>query len=839
MAEYKLRHLRIDRFKSEQTYSRPSQDFSGISSGRNRDAHGPKLTHELAAAFAAAHQLLTARDPQLQTGSAGVYLKVEGESDRSLPDLNWPSQDIRLGALRVDQSGAQIGVLFVPESAEEFLKAKVAEYTSESTSKNKPRHEDKFAPLESIAPATLESLWTDRRPLIANPNERFWWECWCGRLRTNNLLTAARRLDLRVSERRLHFPESDVIPIFASTNEMGRLLQNTDAIDELRQATDTPSFFTTTVRREQNEWVDDLLDRIRAPRSDSPVVCILDGGVASAHPLLATALNAADCLSLDPRWGVTDHDPGGHGTNMAGSVLYGDLTHPLVDQRTVALQFRLESVKFLPPPGFVATDPMSYGAITQTAIATAEVANPDRQRVYCMAVTNEDVSGERPSSWSAAIDQCCAGTMFGDEPNEEGDLPRRLVFVSAGNIPDHSNPDDIADIEEFPIEDPAQAWNSVCVGGFTDKSQIAEEDDLPGWTALAAAGDLSPYSRVSVDWSHSRTAMKPEIVFEAGNRAISPDAHELVAGVDSLSLLTTAREFLNQPLVTFWATSSATAQAAGMAADIMAELPDLWPETVRALMTHSAEWTPAMRERLDGCHGKKADCILLARHFGYGVPRLDRALASAQNDLALVSQAQIKPYRRERKLNDAGQSYLADPTFDEAHFYSLPWPRRALEALGNVEVRLKITLSYFIEPSPSQAAPVTPSLYQSYGLRFDMKRKEETESVFHKRINRLERGNEKLAPADPDTGWLFGSKSIVAGSLHCDVWEGPAVNLAARNAIAIYPVGGWWRYRAHLGRYDSIARYSLVISISAGEGADLYTEISQQIAVRVETTIPT
>jgi hypothetical protein len=105
------------------------------------------------------------------------------------------------------------------------------------------------------------------------------------------------------------------------------------------------------------------------------------------------------------------------------------------------------------------------------------------------------------------------------------------------------------------------------------------------------SGSLSPYSRVSTDWIHGRTPIKPEVVFEAGNRALSPAGNELLSGVASLSLLTTARDFLTEPLTTIWATSPATAQAAAMAATLKAHDRTWWPETIRALMIHSAEWT--------------------------------------------------------------------------------------------------------------------------------------------------------------------------------------------------------------------------------------------------------
>lgn len=47
-----------------------------------------------------------------------------------------------------------------------------------------------------------------------------------------------------------------------------------------------------------------------------------------------------------------------------------------------------------------------------------------------------------------------------------------------------------------------------------------------------------------------------------------------------LSLLTTSKDYLIRPFSTIWATSAATAQAAGMAAQIFAEYPGIWPETV-------------------------------------------------------------------------------------------------------------------------------------------------------------------------------------------------------------------------------------------------------------------
>ena len=117
-----------------------------------------------------------------------------------------------------------------------------------------------------------------------------------------------------------------------------------------------------------------------------------------------------------------------------------------------------------------------------------------------------------------------------------------------------------------------------------------------------------------------------------------------------------------------------------------------------------------------------------------------------------------------------------------------------------------------------------------------MKRLGETEAQFSSRLNELARNEEKTAlPPEDDPDWLFGSKSVAAGSLHCDIWRGSAASLALRDLIAVVPVGGWWKDRVKEKRYDSKIRYSLIVSITSPDReALLYSEVQQKIA----TTVP-
>jgi hypothetical protein len=82
--------------------------------------------------------------------------------------------------------------------------------------------------------------------------------------------------------------------------------------------------------------------------------------------------------------------------------------------------------------------------------------------------------------------------------------------------------------------------------------------------------------------------------------------------------------------------------------------------------------------------------------------------------------------------------------------------------------------------------------------------------------------------------WLLGNKIRDKGSIHKDIWQGTAANLATRNKIAVHPVGGWWKSREKIGRYGNSIRYSLVVTIeSPDEEIDIYTPVLNQIMIEV------
>jgi Subtilase family. len=218
-------------------------------------------------------------------------------------------------------------------------------------------------------------------------------------------------------------------------------------------------------------------------------------------------------------------------------------------------------VKILPPKS--ANPYELYGAITEQAIALAEIANPNMKRILCMAVTSQEYNtlDGSPTSWSASIDNI---TSAADEESE-----KRLFFISAGNVcPDELNVGYPNSNTLHSIESPGQAWNAITVGAYS-QSIVISDSSYKDYSAVADAGELSPYSSTSETWS-SKWPIKPEILLDGGN--MGTNGSDFTECAD-LSLLTTNYRPLLKQFSTIWGTSSATAQAAWMGAQLFSRIP--------------------------------------------------------------------------------------------------------------------------------------------------------------------------------------------------------------------------------------------------------------------------
>ncbi len=208
-----------------------------------------------------------------------------------------------------------------------------------------------------------------------------------------------------------------------------------------------------------------------------------------------------------------------------------------------------------------------------------------------------------------------------------------------------------------------------------------------------------------------------------------------------------------------------------------------------------------------------------------------RARRSASNALTLVIQDTITPYKN-------GARDGADPVYNEMKLFELPWPVEELRKLGSVTVTLRVALSTFIEPNPSEAARGSKYRYASHNLRFKLNRPNEGMKQFISRISKtVDAPNPQQL--DEDDGWSFGRNRRDVGALQIDEMQCKASDLARRNILAVHPVAGWWKSKSIPAPDKLTARFALIVEIDAEHtSADIYSETITAIkAANIKTEI--
>ncbi len=827
-----LSHLRLENTAHTLPYTSTQRDGGDFRlPPRDRVPHAQRLITELQRART---QVDAARQQQAAVNEEinGYPFAIRSETGFGLrlESLDRRRDGMELLSARVEDK-TQVATVFVRRDRLVAFIRLIEQYRDQDTRTGKPRNQKLIESIADVRLVAVRDLWQDSHALpFPGPDEAIWWEVWiriagiAPQTAFSHFAELARESQMQIDEHYVTFPERLVLLARGTPKQIGASLDLLAYIAELRKAKEVPTAYLKPPAREQRFFVEEAVRRLvppapDAPAPDAPAVCLLDTGVNRHHPLIEPALAASDAQAVNPAWGVADHDPDQHGTGMAGIALYSCLTNIFSTTGPIHLRHRLESVKLLPPPPG-SNAPEIYGWVTQQAVARAEIQAPWRNRAVCMAVTADDRDQGLPSSWSAAVDQMCAGEL---------DQNRKLMFISAGNYdavlqdPGYVYP--ASNLQKAGIQDPAQAWNALTVGAFTEKVLI-HDSTFRGWQPIAPAGDLTPTSRTSSAWPADNYVwpIKPDILMEGGNY-ITDGQH--CDACSDLSLLTTMVHPTGRLLSDMRDTSAATAAAARLAAIVWSYYPRFWPETVRGLLIHSAQWTPAMLARCPG--ERKDDVQRRLRCFGYGVPNAQRALWSAENAATLIFEGKLQPFHK------VGSEYKTK----EMHLHRIPWPTDLLEQLGEIPVSMHVTLSYLVEPSPERRGYGRKHRFQSHGLRFDVISPLEDEEQFKRRVSRAMWDDGQRPDNVQETrNWTVGSRYRTRGSIHSDWWTGTAAELARCGTLAVYPVTGWWRERYHLGRWARKARYSLLVSIETPEVAvDLYTPIVNQALVTTELEV--
>lgn len=736
------------------------------------------------------------------------------------------------GTVVLDVANADLG--YLREKLDAFaddskVKVKTAKDGTVTTQRSKERA---IAPVGSIGLAQLEDIsgaqLHGEAPGLDRP---CWFEIACrGGYRNPGADTNNSRAQIA---RQIHRSgASQKLDEFLGPEQVYFFLRLTRAqLDALRNATDciyevelAPQPLRDLKLLDDLSTTDLATFTLGQPHADAPSVVILDTGIATGHPLLKAAILTA--TTAGPQI-PSPEDTYGHGTKVAGLVLYRDLGGAIERGAANATHW-LQSSRLLIAPGYGTAADENYEkwpVLMERAVRSAEDADPcSRNRAFVLAVTRSmqdpPLDGIAPTLWSQAVDLLAFREGSG-----------RLMIVSAGNARDTQW---LVLAEQYPqlqlsekIHQPGQASNALTVGAFTARVELPNDKDYAEAHVVATKpGGISPFTSTGLvgnEWP-----IKPDVVFEGGNLAISGTLTD--STVPTLAALTTSnRHTHGSPVGLMSMTSEAAARGAFLAAHIWSLEPKLRPETVRGLIVQSASWTKAMVEDFPGLNDRLMAC-------GYGVPNERLASECAQGVATIVVEdwmpnAVIEQAPKKKAPTRATTKTTEPKIRRKVKLYRLPIPESLLTD-DDPEVELRVTLSYFAEPNRFGRRT-----YHGLDLKWDMQGPQESEEAFIRRINALKRamdadGKRTKPTKTKSFDWDIGVQTRSRGTVQSDRWRGKMSALAGDKLIAIVPVLGWWDQRKALRMHEM--KFSLVLSVF---GPGVYTAIKPRVEIEPGITI--
>jgi hypothetical protein len=357
MPESGLPHLFVSGFNETQEYQAPGGGPRLPVLARNRQTHGARLMRELRRLYVAAEAINRRRRELEIPQQAGFSIVVEIRPRGALhPDtVEWRRDGIEVLSF-VSATDADVLVLHVPEGRLAAFESRVRAYLEKETRSGNPANMALVNAIERFRTTVFLDLWTAQSP-PPEGDGALWFQVW---LRSKGLPSAqvrdefavvAAHLAIEVEPGYVTFPGRVVVAVRATRAALEAAGELLDLVAEFRSVSATAEFFLGELSPgDQATWVQELEERLEvADDSHETRIALLDTGINRAHPLLVNMLDQTDMHAYEAAWGLADHD--GHGTEMAGISMYGNLTNVLASNGPVLLSHVLESAKILPPDG--------------------------------------------------------------------------------------------------------------------------------------------------------------------------------------------------------------------------------------------------------------------------------------------------------------------------------------------------------------------------------------------------------------------------------------------------------------------------------------------------------
>jgi len=540
---------------------------------------------------------------------------------------------------------------------------------------------------------------------------------------------------------------------------------------------------------------------VHVPADGAPTVCVIDSGIQEEHRWLAPAIDSATSRCFLP--GVEPNDvadyvgPQGHGTRVAGAILYpneipvaGEVEPVAWIQNARVLNMDNKLPDALPPEEYL------------QQVVTHFHATPHFTKIFNHSInSNVPCPTQRMTSWAAKLDQLSheqevlfiqsAGNQdrrgSGDPAN-----PGLAAHLDAGRQP----PDHQLEAS-MRVANPAQSLHALTVGSVS--GAIFEDANVRSF----AAGEHQPSGFSRAGYGEPWSVVKPEVVEIGGDLIYSKNRPRLVRIRSEVAV-----ELLNSTLhgqPAYSKDGAGTSFAAPKVAHIAAHLQNLFPAAspllYRSLIVQSARW-PGWAE-----NEENKDKVL--KLIGYGLPSLARATSNSERRVTLITpDAEILPSKK-------------------LHLYTIRIPEELWNAALEARIRIDVTLAYTALPRRTRARRTG---YLETWLDWETSKLGEPMDTF---LTRMQNGGVSAYQEFP---WVLHKRedwgeahetSRGRGSVQKDWAVFDSYNLPEEFAVAVRSHIGW----NHLPEAGT-ARYCLVVSFEVMQGeVPIYSLIESEIQV--------
>jgi hypothetical protein len=401
-----------------------------------------------------------------------------------------------------------------------------------------------------------------------------------------------------------------------------------------------------------------------APPGDAPKVCIIDSGIQEEHRLISPAMDTSASHSFindDPSTADASVG-GGHGTRVAGAVLY---PYQIPRNGKHQLLCHLQNARVLVQVGGNATLP-DY--LYPPELMEDIVEHFEGTRIFNLSINSYSPSKIiHMSQWASTIDRL----MY------ENDI---LFILSAGNISVESGsalrpgikehiqagrqyPNYLLEQNSSRIANPAQSCFALTVGSIC----IAKFDDAQK-ESFGARDEPSSFSRTGLGlWS----MIKPDVVEYGGDFVREKNSNPNLSNEPNISPELVKSTYNGGSGV--GQDSVGTSYAAPKVTHIVAHLQRLFPDEssnlYRALIVQSARLPEAIFSNPTLNH---------IRHYGYGIPNLQRSIENSEKRITLIASGKMSA--------------------KQANLYSIKVPEQMNRPGQDYDILVEVTLSFVARP---------------------------------------------------------------------------------------------------------------------------------------------